>query len=74
MDMEILVIPFGVEQVVKVALSQINTEETRNVAQDTFKKILNELTKANNSLKEVTDLRNEMRDFLGQNNTKPGRY
>ncbi|KAJ8913194.1 hypothetical protein NQ315_009031 [Exocentrus adspersus] len=52
-------------------VSQINTNETRNLAQETFDKILDELTKVNNSLKEVTDMRNEMRDFLSQNSTKP---
>ncbi|CAH2007905.1 unnamed protein product [Acanthoscelides obtectus] len=52
-------------------VSQINTNDTRNLAQATYDKIKDELSKANNSLKLVTDMREEMNEFMGQNNTKP---
>nr|XP_023021103.1 laminin subunit beta-1 isoform X2 [Leptinotarsa decemlineata] len=52
-------------------VSQINTNQTRNLAKETYDKIFDELKKANMSLKEVTDMRKEMREFMGQNNTKP---
>ncbi|KAG5893086.1 hypothetical protein JTB14_029481 [Gonioctena quinquepunctata] len=52
-------------------VSQINTNQTKNLAQETFDKIFDELKKVNSSLKEVTDMRKEMREFVGQNNTKP---
>ncbi|CAH1103667.1 unnamed protein product [Psylliodes chrysocephalus] len=52
-------------------VSQINTNETRNLAKETLEKIFEELTNANKSLKEMTDMRNEMREFMGQNKSKP---
>lgn len=52
-------------------VSQINTNETKNLAQETFDKIFDELKKANNSLKGMNDLRKEMNEFLNMNQTKP---
>lgn len=39
--------------------------------QTIFDKILDEIKKANDSLISITFIENEMREFLGQNNTKP---
>ncbi|CAG9828598.1 unnamed protein product [Diabrotica balteata] len=52
-------------------VSQINTNDTRNLAKDTLDKIFLELTNANKSLKEMSDMRNEMMDFMNQNKSKP---
>lgn len=41
------------------------------MAKETLEKIFEELTNANKSLKEMTDMRNEMREFMGQNKSKP---
>ncbi|XP_060515754.1 laminin subunit beta-1 isoform X2 [Cylas formicarius] len=52
-------------------VSQINTNETRKLAQETFDVINNELLKSNLSLEKANDMVKAMREYLGQNNTKP---
>lgn len=52
-------------------LLQINTEETKNLAKDTYDKVFNLLTRNNETLNNATDLLSEIREFLSQNNTKP---
>lgn len=52
-------------------VSQINTNEIRNLAKDTLDTIVVELTNVNKSLNEIGDIRNEMREFMGQNKSKP---
>ncbi|RZB39836.1 Laminin EGF, Prominin, and/or AAA 13 domain containing protein [Asbolus verrucosus] len=52
-------------------VSQINTNETRNIAQNTFDKARAILIEYNNTVNSANNLENEIRDFLAQNNTKP---
>ncbi|XP_066247088.1 laminin subunit beta-1 isoform X1 [Euwallacea similis] len=52
-------------------VSQINTNETRRAAQETYDAINNMLLESNSSLNKVAVVMKDMRDFMGQNNTKP---
>ncbi|KAL1492725.1 hypothetical protein ABEB36_010939 [Hypothenemus hampei] len=52
-------------------VSQINTNETRKIAQETYDAIDNMLKDSNSSLEKAAMIMKEMREFMGQNNTKP---
>lgn len=52
-------------------VSQINTNETRTLAQITHNFINNELKKSDISLNKANQMMKEMREYMGQNNTKP---
>lgn len=52
-------------------MSLINTNETKTIVQETYDKIVEEIRKANESFFNITTIENEMKEFLGQNSTKP---
>ncbi|ERL94756.1 hypothetical protein D910_12030, partial [Dendroctonus ponderosae] len=52
-------------------VSQINTNETRRLAQESFDAINRTLGDSNNSLSKAALVIKEMSEFMGQNNTNP---
>lgn len=52
-------------------MSQINTNETRNIAQDTFNKAQTNVIRSNDTLNKAYNLEKEIREFMSQNSTKP---
>lgn len=51
-------------------VSQVNTNETRNIAQETYDKAKENLMRANASLIEVNNLFKEVKEFSDRNDTK----
>lgn len=52
-------------------VSQINTNETRRLAKETYDTINQMLEASNSSFNKAATVMKEMREFMGQNNTKP---
>jgi laminin beta 1 len=52
-------------------VSQINTNETRTIAEDTFNRARDNLIKFNDTLNDALSLEMEIREFVAQNKTKP---
>lgn len=52
-------------------VSQINTNETKNIAQELYDDVLKKYLETNETLNKANDLLNQIRPFFGDNITKP---